>query len=132
MITKPQEHVPPAQAPEVLVSEEVKPKEMVDLQLGSFDKDTEFLTLNLPNLKPAVKISMKSLAEMAEAGIQIQKDAEQHARDSQDWCQMKNLILHAIEGAVTETQQLGEMIVEDPILQEHLSGLHPRVARAAQ
>ena len=44
---------------------------------------------------------------------------------------MKNLILHAIEDVVMETQQLGEMIVEDPVLQEHLSGLHPQVARAA-
>ena len=69
---------------------------------------------------------------MAKASIQIQKDAERHARDSQDWCQMKNLILCAIEGVAMETQQLGEMIVEDPVLQEHLSGLHPQVARAAQ
>ena len=58
--------------PEILFSDEVKPKEMVDLQIESLDKDAEFFTLNLLNLEPEIRISMKSITEIVEAGLQIQ------------------------------------------------------------
>ena len=106
-------------------------KETVDLCVEDLDMTVEFLMLELPYLEHPVRISMRSIAEIVEAGGHIQHDVERQTMESQDWCKMHSHILQVIQDAMAKTKHLGNKMVTNPVLKEHVRGLYLQVAKAA-
>ena len=79
-------------------------------------------------MHPPVKLAMKDVSKIGLAAVKMRRKDVDRTKEQRDWRSMCEVIIKLIESTASETHRLGERITGDPILEDHVGGLHAQVS----